>query len=302
VPTQYIAGYRDSFFQRGTLHEFFYDFTIPASAQVLKNLILAEGEAAQDFTIHPSAKYSDLVAEKTAIEVQGRPGRTTLVDVWNETYPETFIVPRADVINLPANARDIFTLRTEKINSLRRANIAREGMDTNDAARELKMMGYTSNAKASYINPKTGKRIDGLIAGGYTYYSALKHKVKNKVQARGLGKKDQLKRQPIAGRNFEGGLRFNHADALASYRSGAVNFVADRLLNASSKTDIYVCTTCKSICYKEEGGMKGIVCPLCKVDAKAIKISVPYIFMLERNLLMGAGVNLLIDVVADDRE
>lgn len=295
VPTQYIAGYREKFFERQNLQDFYYDFGIPENARSLTGIIVGDSNVPQDMVIDARATYNKMKLEKTKIRVVGSDGalkETNLFDLWNDRYPANLLIPREMVVNLPEDARGIYTRRYEKIESLRRATFFKEGMDTNDAMRELKMMGYDEKARSTFIDPRTGKEIAHKITSGWSYYMPLKHKVKNKIQGRGLGKKDHLTRQPIAGRNFEGGMRFNYGDALAVYKSGAVNFVADRLLNASSKTDVYVCTDCRDICYQKADGMKDIVCPSCKITSRAIKISVPYVFLLQRNMLASAGVNL----------
>jgi DNA-directed RNA polymerase beta subunit len=166
-------------------------------------------------------------------------------------------------------------------------------------------MGYSPDMKSQFRDGITGELINGGIVAAWSFYMPLKHKVKYKMQARGAGKRDPRTKQPNQGRNKVGGLRFNYMDALASIKSGAAAFVSDRLLDASSKQDVFVCTSCRAICHREgeEGGVVGaIICPLCKNEAGVIRISVPYTFILMHNMAMAAGVRLRIETALDPED
>jgi DNA-directed RNA polymerase beta subunit len=330
VPTQFIAGYRPSFFTRSNVQKLLFDFTIPDAMRTLTGLVLTEGSYAQDVVLPPGTKFSDLQKTKNTIHamewvdhvVNGKvqmesdgvtPVRrleqvpTTLAEAWIRRYPATSILPRESVLELPEKASDVFAQRQSKILNLRQATIFKEGADINDAFKELELMGYNPDMTSRFINGKTGKEIEGGLVSGWSYYMPLKHKVDNKMQARGFGKRDGKTMQPIQGRNRGGGIRFNLMDALAVIKSGAANVVADRLLDSSAKQDVYVCTneTCQSICDRvgPKGAMMGsIVCPFCSTESEAIKISVPYVFLLQRNLLMGAGVRFRVKAAVDDLE
>jgi DNA-directed RNA polymerase beta subunit len=265
-------------------------------------------------TIHAMEWVDHVVNGKVQMESDGvTPVRrleqvpTTLAEAWIRRYPATSILPRESVLELPEKASDVFAQRQSKILNLRQATIFKEGADINDAFKELELMGYNPDMTSRFINGKTGKEIEGGLVSGWSYYMPLKHKVDNKMQARGFGKRDGKTMQPIQGRNRGGGIRFNLMDALAVIKSGAANVVADRLLDSSAKQDVYVCTneTCQSICDRvgPKGAMMGsIVCPFCSTESEAIKISVPYVFLLQRNLLMGAGVRFRVKAAVDDLE
>lgn len=328
VPTQHIAGYLPSFFTRSNVQKLLFDFTIPDNMRNLTGIVPDERSNAQDLVVPAGSKFSDLQKEKSPIKsvewidhvVNGRvqmeadgvtPIRrleevpTTLVEVWMRRYPGTSIIPREAIVDLPPKASDIFAQRQAKILNLRQATIFKEGADINDAFKELELMGYNPDMTSRFVNGKTGKEIEGGLVSGWSYYMPLKHKVMNKMQSRGFGKRDGKTMQPIQGRNRGGGIRFNLMDALAVIKSGAANVVADRLLDSSSKQDVYVCTNekCQSICDRvgPKGAMMGsIVCPFCSTESEAIKISVPYVFLLQRNLLMGAGVRLRVKANVDD--
>jgi len=327
VATQHIAGYKPSFFERGNLYDnFLYDYYIPDNMRLVENIIPPGENYAVNFTIPPKTTYVLLKKEKIPIKqfiyvsVKGANGETirgddgtpvqqleeietTLLEAWSRIYSPITVIPRESVIDLPTKASDIYTIRRQKIENLRSATLFKEGLDIKDAQNELQLMGYSPDMKARFMNPKTGKELKGGVVVAWSYYMAMKHKVNYKMQARGFGKKDSRTHQPVQGRNKGGGLRFNFADALAVVKTGASAFIADRLLDSSAKKDVFVCKKCKDICYREgeSGAMIGaIVCPLCRTETDAIRISVPYAFLLERNLAMGAGVRLKIEPKRDD--
>lgn len=322
VADQCIVGYKPEFFRYANLSTMFFDFVLPAN--ILSNVIVITNEKLrtlnlkdakaipieildllplENFNLPPGTKFSDLdriknvvIYQKIPIKLQQENGivdsfRYEFMDIkiaWKRQYGQV-LIPRENVISLPASPNQIFINRKERIDALREATIFKVGVDINDALREMELMGYNADGAVQYINGKTGKPIKGFLVSGYSYYMALKHKVKNKMQARGLGKTDPHKRQPISGRSRGGGLRFNFADATAVIKSGASNVVADRLLDASGGSEYYICKSCGFDCYKRSKD-KSIICPLCKGQAETVKVSIPYVTLLMRNYLMGAGV------------
>jgi len=320
VADQYIIDYRESFFQASNLNMLFFDFIIPDNMLTLK--VLNENQLGfRTISLPTGIKHSELQRSQEKygtivtkpVEIKGNPvigddGKAITEDVivemslfalWTREYRQDSLIPKENVIRLPKKARDIFEMRKEHIDNLREATIFKKGVNVDDAMRELELMGYQSDGRRQFINGKTGELIRGGVVSGWTYYMALKHKVKNKMQARGHGRIHTLTHQPVAGRTHGGGMKFNLMDALASIKSGATAFVSDRLLDSSGRKDVFVCKECREVCYKEEQS-KAIICPICRTGTKAVQISVPYIFLLERNLLMGAGIRLGIDTVLDN--
>jgi DNA-directed RNA polymerase subunit B' len=72
---------------------------------------------------------------------------------------------------------------------------------------QLEEIGFTRNGKEKMINGITGRMMDVDIYIGTAYYQALRHLVKDKMQARGTGTVQFLTRQPTSGIRKEGGLR-----------------------------------------------------------------------------------------------
>jgi DNA-directed RNA polymerase beta subunit len=320
VATQAIADYRPNFFNRINLANYYYNFVIPPNMTVVNKIQLPGQSGASNWTMPQGTTYIDLQREESkikqtitvdAVDSNGikieklEDIETTILEAWKKQYGGSqFNIPREYVIDLPVKARDVYGNRRDKIRELREsASLFKAGNDLNDAMKELDMMGYSPDMKSQFISGITGEPIEGGIVSAWSYYMPLKHKVKYKMQARGFGKRDPRTKQPNQGRNKVGGLRFNYMDALASIKSGAAAFVSDRLLDSSSRQDVFICKDCRDICYREgeEGGVMGaIICPLCKNETGVIRISIPYSFILMRNQAMAAGVRLKIEAALDD--
>jgi hypothetical protein len=272
-----------------------------------------------DFMLAEGTTFTHLQREKSPLtqqiyvdgkDSQGRPVskmegvETTILEAWKKQYPKA-IIPRELVIDLPEKASGVFGDRSNKIRELRDPSLFKEGLNLNDAMKELDMMGYSPDMKSQFLTGDKGEPINGGLVAAWSYYMPLKHKVKYKMQARGFGKYDIRTKQPNQGRNKVGGLRFNYMDALAVIKSGAAAMVSDRLLESSSKQDVLICKSCEEICHREgeESGVMGsIVCPICKNETSAIKISIPYSFILMRMQAMGAGMRLRIKAAVDPQD
>ena len=60
---------------------------------------------------------------------------------------------------------------------------------------------------------------------GPAYYQRLKHIVRDKVNARDEGPKDQLTKQPIKGRKRGGGIRIGEMEKDSLVSHGIMNFL-----------------------------------------------------------------------------
>ena len=97
-------------------------------------------------------------------------------------------------------------------------------------------------------NGKTGKQLSVSIFIGPTYYMRLKHLVHDKMYSRCEGPKQQLTRQPTAGRARNGGLRIGEMERDAIISHGASSFLKETYyersdgykINISKKTGLIV--------------------------------------------------------------
>tara|TARA_R110002072_G_scaffold45565_5_gene126876 strand:- start:65645 stop:71074 length:5430 start_codon:yes stop_codon:yes gene_type:complete len=319
VANQCIIAYRSGFFTRKNIESYYMDYIIPDNMLEIKNVKLPLEDGYRDVTLPKgitrlSALKKDrkkIKAFETQAPKEGEDPNaplieveieTTLYEMWMRSYPYTknnnhdyVTIERKFVVDLPVTPRGIFDIRHQKIENLRHATAFKDNMDLYDARHEMEMMGYTYDMKRTFRKGKNGPLVRGGLVSGYNYYKAMPQKVLDKVQARGDdGRYDIRNGQPNRGRVNGGGIRFNNADALAVRRTGANGVVADRLLHASGRTDIYVCQKCDgNVCHQIGPGVKDsgtIICPKC-IDPRVVRIQVPYAFLYMRNLMMGAGIH-----------
>lgn len=308
VARQTICDYKPSFFLRGNLDFYFVDYTIPKDMRELTEVQLEGEKEFQTLTLTDGIKMSILKAEtqkiraKETILKSDQPNAplvetivdTTVYDLWIRRYGKEVVIPRENVIDLPESPSDLFKTRRDKLNDLRKGNAFKEGMDLSDAKKELSMMGYNMDLTKRFIDGRTGKEVKGGLVGGSIYYMALKHKVKDKIQSRGIGSYDMRLGQPNKGKVNGGGIRFNQQDSFTIRRTGANAVLLDRLRDASGGRMFYVCTDCQNTCYKIGRGERqgSIYCNSCKSSGNAAKIHVQYVTMYMMNLLKGAGMSV----------
>ena len=86
----------------------------------------------------------------------------------------------------------------------------------NENRETLKQYGMNEFGYEDMRSGTTGNHMEALIACGPVYFQALKHHVKDKVQARGTGSTNPMTRQPLRGRSNNGGLRWEEIQASAA--------------------------------------------------------------------------------------
>jgi DNA-directed RNA polymerase II subunit RPB2 len=92
----------------------------------------------------------------------------------------------------------------------------------------LQDYGYSSTGNEILYNGYTGEQLKSDIFIGPTYYMRLKHMVKDKINYRARGPRQQLTRQTLQGRANDGGLRIGEME-----RDGVIAHGASYFLNES---------------------------------------------------------------------
>jgi DNA-directed RNA polymerase II subunit RPB2 len=106
----------------------------------------------------------------------------------------------------------------------------------------LQHYGFENNGNEFMYNGTTGEMMQAKIFIGPAYYQRLKHIVRDKVNARDEGPKDQLTKQPIKGRKRGGGIRIGEMEKDSLVSHGIMNFLKESMLDRS---DLYTCIICK---------------------------------------------------------
>jgi DNA-directed RNA polymerase II subunit RPB2 len=159
----------------------------------------------------------------------------------------------------------------------------------NNIKSALKEWGYEESGKEVFYSGETGKRINAKIFVGIAYHMKLNHLVEDKIHARRKGPINILTRQPVQGKNRNGGLRHGEMERHCGISHGYANCLRDITFKSSDMYTIHVCTHC---------GLMAIanlktqiyICSSCKDNAKIVKINLPYSFKLLLQELMAMSI------------
>lgn len=138
--------------------------------------------------------------------------------------------------------------------------------DLDKLKRGLYQYGYNPSGYETMTSGLTGKTFKGQIYIGPCYYQALKHHVKDKIQGRSIGSVDVMTRQPVAGRDRGGGLRFGEMERDALISHGASAVLEERLCLSSDAYKTIYCGNC-NIVASYNSLTKEYVCQSCEGGA-----------------------------------
>jgi len=105
----------------------------------------------------------------------------------------------------------------------------------------LSDLGYHSQGNETLYDGLTGEQIESDIFIGPTYYMRLKHMVKDKINHRSGGPRDNLTRQTVQGRANDGGLRVGEMERDAILCHGMSSFLKNSLVDRGDKFSVAIC-------------------------------------------------------------
>ena len=105
----------------------------------------------------------------------------------------------------------------------------------------LQDYGYSSSGNEILYNGYTGEQLKSDIFIGPTYYMRLKHMVKDKINYRARGPKQQLTRQTLQGRANDGGLRIGEMERDGIIAHGASCFLNESFMIRGDEYYMVVC-------------------------------------------------------------
>ncbi len=146
---------------------------------------------------------------------------------------------------------------------------------------------YPKSGMERLYSGYTGEMIESSVCIGVTVYYALKHMVEDKAHARKTGKYVADTRQPVEGRNRDGGIRFGEMERDCILARGMAGFLEERLCKVSDPFNIPVCVSCKNIANSKE-------CSYCG-SAKIERYNMPYASKLLLQLLKGFGLKISVE-------
>ena len=172
---------------------------------------------------------------------------------------------------------------------MHRLGMLRAGSNLGEQTTKQKIQ---SNGKTRLMLGTTGERVECDVYASNMSYLRLKHMVNDKYHARSRGPTDPKTRQPVDGRQREGGLRVGEMERDCLLAHGAAHALKDRLCDSSDATVIDVCTRCGNV---TNGGerLDGVhsLCRVC-VSYTGVSVTMPYAVRLNQAELHAFGVKL----------
>ncbi|CAI9107907.1 OLC1v1007389C1 [Oldenlandia corymbosa var. corymbosa] len=135
--------------------------------------------------------------------------------------------------------------------------------------------GFSYNGKDFIYSGITGLPLQAYIFMGPIYYQKLKHKVLDKMHARGVGPRQMLTRQPTEGRSKNGGLRIGEMERDCMIAYGASMLLHERMMISSDPFEAHVCRECGLLGYYNKK-LKIAVCSTCKNGNNMSTMNLPY--------------------------
>lgn len=162
-----------------------------------------------------------------------------------------------------------------------------------DVKKELHELGFRDDGSEVMFDGRNGNRYKTKIFVGNMYFLRLKHLVSNKIQARSIGTKELLTRQPVEGKNKGGGLRLGEMEKDAIVAHGASVLMHERF--SSDEEEFVICTDCGSIGYYNR--YKNVYqCPSCGNNTDMRKVRMAHAFKLFLQELEAIGVRPKIEI------
>ena len=158
---------------------------------------------------------------------------------------------------------------------------------------EMLNNGFAPTGKQRMINGTTGEPFFADIYVGECFYQLLKHTVQDKIQARSVGGRQRDTRQPLPGRESEGGsaMRVGEMERDAILTSGSSALMQERLMYVSDVHTNVFCKNC-GLDVVSTHGLAQIECRGCGKKGDYVQCESPYAFKHLSDLLLGAGIKM----------
>jgi DNA-directed RNA polymerase beta subunit len=162
-------------------------------------------------------------------------------------------------------------------------------LDLDDFRRILRENGYNEWGYQNLFNGMTGEPFKAEIYMGPIYYQALKHHVKDKIQARQRGLRDNLTGQGTKGRKHGGSIKMGFMESNSIISHGAAGVIHETHCVSSSAYVCVICKTCRN--YFDINFItkdKKYTCRSCGPNSDIVRTIIPF-----SNITLGALVSIM---------
>lgn len=180
----------------------------------------------------------------------------------------------------------------ERINATAFRNFTVEKGSLEKFQRLLKDYGFSPTGQEAMYDGRTGKIFPSTVFIGPVYYQLLKHLAEFKHSVRGgIGEKQAMTRQPVAGRTRNGGLRHGEMERDCVIGHGAARYLKSKLCDQSDAHTFTICSKCNENVHMDitTGELK---CKICESDQDLIQATAPFVLKTLKEDLAGAQMKL----------
>lgn len=164
---------------------------------------------------------------------------------------------------------------------------------------DLKRYGLHEFGYEEMRSGLSGDYLEALVSCTPIFFQALRHHVKDKIQARGIGTVNPQTRQALRGRTNHGGLRFGEMERDVAIAYGASAFLKERLMGVSDEYQTVFCRVCGFFAVNNPHTNSYKTCSLCGNEDKFGRCSIPYVYKLLIHLLAAPGLNLRPELITN---
>ena len=257
------------------------------------------------YTIRVSRAHRAQVADKFSSRhgQKGTVGR--IMDVWDLPFSERTGAPADVYVNPHCIPTRMTGATLEELGALKAALLA--GDRFVDAtpfcahpswSAKLERAGYLPSGMEWFRSGTTGLRLEeGQLYVGVQQMHVLCH-FASKSQARDLGPRDAITRQPVHGKDKMGGLRFGLMEYAAVEARGASAVVRDRNVEVADKALVAVCPVCHRFTWQHDRAHAG-TCMWCartptasQVETRPTSVITKHTLLLLTQELWAMGISL----------
>jgi len=161
--------------------------------------------------------------------------------------------------------------------------------------------GYQGQGEETLYSGVTGKPLKARIYMGPVYYHALKHQVKDKIQARQRGTRDQLTNQPIKGKTKGGGIKTGEMERDTFVAHGVPSVLQDISCVSSDAYNCILCQKCKNFFSVNFSiATRSFGCQICERSEDIVKVTIPFADVSLTGLISTSNMQLSLIVKRKD--